>query len=62
MKIDNFEKPKNDLEIWWRGRYPQNLAFIHAAVSEKLEYTDNGQTDDGGLRHDSSSADKVKES
>ena len=30
---------------------------IHAAVSEKLELTD-----DGRLRHDSSSADKVKQS
>ena len=41
--------------------HPQNLAWIHAAVSEKLEFTDgptDGRTDDGRLRHDSSSADK----
>ncbi len=38
-----------------------SLAWIYAAVSEKPEFTD-GQTDDGRLRHDSSSADKVKQS
>ncbi len=38
------------------GSYPQNLAWIYAAVSDKLEFTD-----DGRLRHDSSSADKVKQ-
>ncbi len=38
---------KNDLEIWWRGSYPQNLAWIHAAVSEKPEFTDDGRIDDG---------------
>ncbi len=65
-KIEHFEKRKNSLEIWWRGSYPQNLAWIHAAVSEKPEFTDgrrtDGRTDDGRLRHDSSSADKVKQS
>ncbi len=60
MKI--LKKEKNGLEIWWRGSYPQHLAWIHAAVSEKLEFTDDGRTDDGRLRHDSSSADKVKQS
>ncbi len=62
LKIKNFEKgKKNDLEIWLRGSYPQNLAWIHAAVSEKPEFTEDGwTTNNGRLRHDSSSADKVK--
>ncbi len=34
---------KKDVEIWWRGSYQQNLAWIYAAVSEKLEFT-NGRT------------------
>ncbi len=60
MKIENFEKRKK-----WSGdvverELPTNLAWIHAAVSEKLEFTD-GWTDDERLRHDSSSADKVKQ-
>ncbi len=29
---------KIGLEIWWRASYPQNLAWIHAAVSEKPEF------------------------
>ncbi len=41
-------------EIWRISSFPQNLAWIHAKVSEKPELTD------GCLRHDSSSADKVK--
>ncbi len=47
LKIENFEKTKkkNGLEIWWRGIYAQNLAWIHAVVSEKLEFTDGGRTD-----------------
>ena len=62
------------LEIWWRGSYPQNLACIHAAVSEKLEFTGRrttegrrteGRTTDAcamwQARCDSSSADKVKQ-
>ncbi len=56
VKIENFEKRKNGLEIWWKGSYPQNLASILAAVSETLEFTDHGQTDGGRLRHNSSSA------
>ena len=42
------------VEIWWRERdsYPHNLAWIHAAVSEKLEFTDDGRTDGGRLHHD----------
>ncbi len=28
------------------GSYPQNLAWIHAAVSEKLEFMDDGWTTD----------------
>ena len=50
LKIENFEnRKKNGLEIWWRGSYSQNLAWIHAAVSEKLEFTDgrmDGRTTD----------------
>ncbi len=30
----------HDIEIWCRGSYPQNLAWIYAAVSEKPECTD----------------------
>ena len=49
LKIENFEKRKNSLEIWWIEICPQNLAWIHAAVSEKSEFTDvqvDGQTMD----------------
>ncbi len=61
LNIKNFEnKKKNRLEIWRVGSFPQHLAWIHAAVSEKTEL--KGRTDDGRLRHDSSSADKVKQS
>ncbi len=60
VKIVNFEK-KSGLEIWWIESYPQNLTQIHAVVSEKSEFTD-GQTDDGRLCHDSSSADNAKQS
>ena len=43
--------------------YPQNMAWIHTAVSEKTEFTDQAlRTDDGRLRYDSGSADKVKHS
>ncbi len=52
--------------VWGYGgkgaSYPQNLGWIHAAVSENPEFTDAGWTDAGRLRHDSSSADKVKQS
>ncbi len=52
MNIENFaKKKKNGLEIWWRGSYRQYLAWTRAAVSEKPKFTD-----DGRLRHDSSSA------
>ncbi len=31
--------------MWWMiGSFPQNLAWIHVAVSEKLEFMDDGQT------------------
>ncbi len=65
LKSENFEKKKK-----WSGdmlvrKLPTNLAWIHAAVSEtrpaKPEFTD-GRTTDGQRRHDSSSADKVKQS
>ncbi len=37
---------KNGLEVWWRGSYPQSLAWIHAAVYEKpgLRTTDGQRT------------------
>ncbi len=46
--------------MWRIGSFPQKLAWIHEAVSEKPELTDASRTDDGCLRHDSSSADKIK--
>ena len=49
------------LEIWWRGIYPQNLAWVHAAVSEEPQFAGR-LTDDGRLRHHRSSAGKVKQS
>ncbi len=55
MKL--LKKEKNNMEIWWIGSCPQNLVWIHAAVSKKPDFTD-----DGRLRHDSSSANKVKQS
>ncbi len=42
--------------MWRIGSFPQNLAWIHAAIFEKPEL----QTDDGRPHHDSSSAVKVK--
>ena len=36
----NKNKQKNGLEILWRGSYPQNLAWIHAGVSKKPQFTD----------------------
>ena len=27
------KKEKTGFEIWWRGSYPQSLAWIHVAVS-----------------------------
>ncbi len=44
MKI--LKKEKSGLEIWRIGSYPQNLVWIHAAVSEKPEFTDDGRTTD----------------
>ncbi len=41
-------------KIWWIGWFPQNLAWIHAAVSEKPELMNNWC-----LHHDSSSADSM---
>ncbi len=55
LKITNFGKIKKGLEMQI-GSFPQNLAWILAAVSEKPELMD------GRLRHDSSSADRVDES
>ncbi len=37
--------------------YPQNLAWIHAAVSKKLEFMDDGRTKDAYAM-----TDKVKQS
>ena len=44
LKIEILKKEKMGLEIWCRGSYPQNLAWIHKVVSEKLEFTDGQQT------------------
>ena len=46
--------------MWWIWSCPQNLAWIDAGGSEKPEFADDGRMDDERLRHDSSSADKVK--
>ncbi len=35
-----------EIHVWWIGSCPQNVAWIHAAVSEKPEFTDAGK--DGG--------------
>ena len=35
VKIENFDKRKNGLEICWIGNCKQNLTWIHTAVSEK---------------------------
>ena len=40
------KKEKNGLEIWRIGSFPQNLAWIHEAASEKFQLTA------GHLRHD----------
>ena len=48
------------MEIWWVGSFPQNLAWINGAVSDKPELTDGWTM--AGRRNDSSSADKVKQS
>ena len=55
------KKEKTGIETWWIGSCPQNFAWTHAALSEKPEFT-HGQTDDGRLRHDCSSAGNVKQS
>ncbi len=56
LKIKILKKnKKNCLEIWRIGSFPPNLAWIHAAVSEKSELMD-------GWTMDSSSADKIKQS
>ncbi len=44
-KLKIWKKKKNSLEIWWRASYPQNLAWIYAAVCEKIEFTDDQRTD-----------------
>ncbi len=41
------------MQIWWRGSYPQNLARIHAAVSEKLEFRDGRTMDACAMTQDS---------
>ena len=44
--IKTFEKEnENGLEIWWIGSFPQNLAWIRAAVSEKPKLTDGRAMD-----------------
>ena len=44
FKLLKKEKKKKRLEIWQIGSFPQNLAWIHAAVSEKPELTDGQRT------------------
>ncbi len=47
--------------MWWIGSYPQNLAWMHAGISEKPEFflwTMDGRMH-RCLHHDSSSADTV---
>ena len=79
LKFENFERKKkkkkkknSGLEIWRRGSYPQNLAWIHAVVHRFLRnlslLTTDG-LDDRRLRHDtvalltkSSRTAKVKQS
>ncbi len=41
--IQNFEKRKKGLEIWWTATFPQNLALICFTVSEKTHFTDDGR-------------------
>ncbi len=62
LKIENFDKKRKNV---WRyggeGATHRIWPGSMAAVSEKLEFTDDGRTDghttdDGRLRHDSSSA------
>ncbi len=55
--LSNFGRyGSGDLEIWWIGTCPQNLALIHSVVSEKTMSTNGRRTDDGRPRDDSSSA------
>ncbi len=44
--MQNFEKWKKNLEIWWIATFPQNLALIRFMVSEKTGVTDDGRTTD----------------
>ena len=45
LKFKNFEKRKKKrLEKWQIGTFPQNLARIHSAVSEKTELMDRRWT------------------
>ena len=44
-KMEILKKKQNGLEMWLRRSCPQNVAWIHAAVSEKPEFTDDGRTD-----------------
>ncbi len=51
------------MKIWRIGSFSQNLAWIHSALSEKRDLKNGRRTvDDGRLRHDSGSANKVKRS
>ncbi len=38
-------KKKNGLELWRLGSFPQNLAWIHAIVTEEPELMDGRTTD-----------------
>ncbi len=69
LKIENSEKKKQTKKKKKWSRYvverelPTNMAWIHAAVSEKPEIMDDRRTTDNRrLYHDISSADKVQQS
>ncbi len=68
VKTEHFEKEHNGLEMWWVGSFPQNVVWIHEAVSANLSlpmtdgWTDRGRMDDGRPRQDSGSADRVNQS
>ncbi len=56
------KKKKNGLRIQWLSSFPLNLAWIHAAVSEKHELTGDGRTTDArATTAESSSADSQAE-
>ncbi len=55
QKMQNFEQHKNDVETWWKGTFPPNLALVCLTGSDKTVFTEGGRMDDGRARDDSSS-------